>query len=162
MKSDIQLLFQIYFWSIPLSRQWPKVYDLCHTFLHIVQVKQHTAMQESHPKRVRFKIWYLLPLPTSPIQSCWSNSRMFLHCSLFACGHRKFFKAIDKCNVESDSPLTGTSDSKFCCLLVHRTRQEDFEQKLGAGVENCIADTPWSLQDHLNPCIFNTSESLYF
>ena len=30
-----------------VSRHWPEVYDLCHTFLHIVLVKKPTAMQES-------------------------------------------------------------------------------------------------------------------
>ena len=29
-------------------RQWPEVYDSCHTFLHIVQVRKHKDMQESH------------------------------------------------------------------------------------------------------------------
>ena len=27
-------------------RQWPEVYDLCHTFLHVAQVKKNTDMQE--------------------------------------------------------------------------------------------------------------------
>ena len=31
---------------IPGSRQWPEVYDLCHTFLHVAQVKKLTAMRE--------------------------------------------------------------------------------------------------------------------
>ena len=26
------------------SRQWPEVYDLCHIFLHVARVKQHTAI----------------------------------------------------------------------------------------------------------------------
>ena len=30
------------------NRQWPKVYDLCYTFLDVARVKQHTAMRESH------------------------------------------------------------------------------------------------------------------
>ena len=30
------------------SRQWPEVYDLCHTFLHVAQVKKPTAMRELH------------------------------------------------------------------------------------------------------------------
>ena len=39
---------------IPLSsRQWPEVYDLCHTFLHIVRVRKHTNMRELHAKRVQ-------------------------------------------------------------------------------------------------------------
>ena len=28
-------------------RQWPEVYDLCHTFLHVARVKKPTAMRES-------------------------------------------------------------------------------------------------------------------
>ena len=28
------------------SRQWPKVYDLCHTFLHVARVRKHMDMQE--------------------------------------------------------------------------------------------------------------------
>ena len=28
--------------------QWPEVYDLCHTFLHVELVKKHMAMRESH------------------------------------------------------------------------------------------------------------------
>ena len=31
-----------------LSRQWPEA--LCHTFMHVVQVKKHTDMRESHAK----------------------------------------------------------------------------------------------------------------
>ena len=29
-------------WTRIYGRQWPEVYDLCHTFLHTVQVKEHT------------------------------------------------------------------------------------------------------------------------
>ena len=29
------------------NRQWPKIYDLCHTFLHVARVKKPTAMRES-------------------------------------------------------------------------------------------------------------------
>ena len=32
----------------PSCRQWPEVYELCHTFLHVVRVKKSTAMRESH------------------------------------------------------------------------------------------------------------------
>ena len=35
----------------PLLRA-PEVYYSCHTFLHVEQVKKHTAMRESHEKRV--------------------------------------------------------------------------------------------------------------
>ena len=38
-------------WQI---RQRPEVYDLCHTFLHVVPRKKHTAMREQHAKRVWF------------------------------------------------------------------------------------------------------------
>ena len=32
-----------------VTRQWSKVYDLCHTFLHIVLVRKHTfSVQFSH------------------------------------------------------------------------------------------------------------------
>ena len=31
----------------PHNRQWPEVYDLCHTFLHVERVKEPTAMRES-------------------------------------------------------------------------------------------------------------------
>ena len=53
------------------SRQWPEVYDLCHTFLHVAQVKQHTCVilawqcvvwLAQHAKTF-YKIWYLRPLP---------------------------------------------------------------------------------------------------
>ena len=30
------------------GRQWPKVYDLCHTFLYVARVKTHTDMRVSH------------------------------------------------------------------------------------------------------------------
>ena len=30
------------------SRQWPKVYDLCHTFLHVARVRKLTDMLELH------------------------------------------------------------------------------------------------------------------
>ena len=29
------------------GRQWPEVYDLCHTFLHVARVRKHTDMRES-------------------------------------------------------------------------------------------------------------------
>ena len=29
-----------------VDRQWPEVYDLCHTFLHLAGVKKPTAMRE--------------------------------------------------------------------------------------------------------------------
>ena len=35
------------------SRQWPEVYDSCHTFLDVARVKQHTAMRESHAFHTR-------------------------------------------------------------------------------------------------------------
>ena len=31
-----------------LIRQWPEVYDLCHTFLHVELVRKHTDMIELH------------------------------------------------------------------------------------------------------------------
>ena len=34
------------------TRQWPEVYDLCHTFLHVALVRKHTNMRESHAKLV--------------------------------------------------------------------------------------------------------------
>ena len=34
-----------------ISRQWPEVYDLCHTFLHVARVRKHTDMQELHAKQ---------------------------------------------------------------------------------------------------------------
>ena len=30
------------------ARQWPAVYDLCHTFLHVARVKTHKDMRELH------------------------------------------------------------------------------------------------------------------
>ena len=39
---------------IPPSRQWPEVYDLCHTFLHVARVRKHTDMLELYAKRVQF------------------------------------------------------------------------------------------------------------
>ena len=41
----------IHIWT---ARQWPEVYDLCHTFLHVAWVKQHTAMRELPAFRVQF------------------------------------------------------------------------------------------------------------
>ena len=28
------------------ARQWPEVYDLCHTFLHFARVTKHAPMRE--------------------------------------------------------------------------------------------------------------------
>ena len=84
---------------LPYSRQWPKVYDLCHTFLHVAQVRKHTAMRESRVSRANlacpcvetraniawqcvfwfvqhaktcYKIWYLGSLPTILLsQTTW-------------------------------------------------------------------------------------------
>ena len=36
------------------ARQWPEVYDLCHTFLNVVLVRKNTDMLELHRKRVQF------------------------------------------------------------------------------------------------------------
>ena len=74
-------------------RQWPEVYGLCHTFLHVALVKKHSAMRETHVhariarvsharvsrgwpcvfwlaqrelEKTCYKIWYLLPLPNVP------------------------------------------------------------------------------------------------
>ena len=44
--SYIQKIFEF-------TRQWPEVYDLCHTFLHVVQVTKPTAMWESHARITR-------------------------------------------------------------------------------------------------------------
>ena len=33
---------------IVYSRQWPEVYDSCHTFLHVARVRKHTDMRELH------------------------------------------------------------------------------------------------------------------
>ena len=35
-------------------RQWPGVYDLCHTFLQFVRVRKHTDMPELHVFQVQF------------------------------------------------------------------------------------------------------------
>ena len=50
------MLFNKYFvyifsYYMVYTRQWPEVYDSCHTFLHVAQVKKHTAMRESHAFR---------------------------------------------------------------------------------------------------------------
>ena len=39
-----------------LSRQWPEVYQLCHTFLHVARVRKHTAVWESHAKHGHARI----------------------------------------------------------------------------------------------------------
>ena len=35
-------------------RQWPEVYDLCRTFLHVARVRKHTDMREFHAFRAQF------------------------------------------------------------------------------------------------------------
>ena len=40
--------------SLTTIRQWPEVYDLCHTFLHIARVKKPTAMRESRASQKTF------------------------------------------------------------------------------------------------------------
>ena len=35
-------------WAAVQVRQWPEVYDLCHTFLHVARVRTHTDMRELH------------------------------------------------------------------------------------------------------------------
>ena len=44
------------------TRQWPKVYDFCHTFLHVARVRKHTNMQELHSEKKN-----LIPRATA----CW-------------------------------------------------------------------------------------------
>ena len=39
-------------------RQWPKVYDLCHTFLHVARVRKHTDMRELHVFHVVFHSFF--------------------------------------------------------------------------------------------------------
>ena len=65
---------------MPLQvRQWPEVYDLCHTFLHVARVRKHTDMPELHAfvfwlaQRAKTcdKISYLWLLPIA------SSSEMF-------------------------------------------------------------------------------------
>ena len=34
-------------------RQWPEVYDSCHTFLHVARVRKHTDIRELHAKHVQ-------------------------------------------------------------------------------------------------------------
>ena len=36
------------------NRQWPEVYDLCHTFLNVARVRKHTDMRELHVFHVQF------------------------------------------------------------------------------------------------------------
>ena len=45
----VQYYLQHFVLSLP-CRQWPRVYDLCHTFLDVALVKQHMPMRESHAK----------------------------------------------------------------------------------------------------------------
>ena len=37
-----------------VNRQWPEVYDLCPTFLHVARVRKQTDMRELHAQRVQF------------------------------------------------------------------------------------------------------------
>ena len=46
-----------------VSRQWPEVYDLCNTFLHVVRVKSASQKLAQRAKTCN-KIWLLGPLPT--------------------------------------------------------------------------------------------------
>ena len=41
-KKILFMLFRV------VVRQCPKVYDSCHTFLHVVRVRKHTDMREFH------------------------------------------------------------------------------------------------------------------
>ena len=59
-----------YHMSCIVSRQWPEVYDLCHTCLHVSRVRKHTDMRECNSRiwlaqraKTCGKIWYLRPLP---------------------------------------------------------------------------------------------------
>ena len=59
------------------TRQWPKVYDLCHTFLHVTLARKHTDMQELQAKRVQFShskcVQFLMPM-------CFLEMRAILTC----------------------------------------------------------------------------------
>ena len=57
-----------------MGRQWPEVYDLCHTFLHVAQVRKHTDMRESHAfKNV---LQNLIPRATAYL-SDWYDEALF-------------------------------------------------------------------------------------
>ena len=47
-KPDQPIIFIGQATYIKIVRQWPEVYDLCHTFLHVVLVRKHTDMRELH------------------------------------------------------------------------------------------------------------------
>ena len=55
LSSEVTVLFD---WNLNAlfldSRQWPEVYDSCHTFLHVARVRKHTDMRELHAFCVQF------------------------------------------------------------------------------------------------------------
>ena len=75
------------------SRQWPGVYDLCHTFLHFALVKQRAILAcpcvfwlEQRAKTC-YKIWYLGPLPKvlkfGPVSEQGTETRFHKETALF-------------------------------------------------------------------------------
>ena len=52
---------------IPIIRQWPKVYDLCHTLLHILCFKCNTRMSMRFLTSIacKNKLQNLIPLATA-------------------------------------------------------------------------------------------------
>ena len=59
VESDSETLFDTNYLAvqccefIPMfTRQWPEVYDLCHTFFHVARLLKPTAMRESRDSRM--------------------------------------------------------------------------------------------------------------
>ena len=57
------------------SRQWPEVYDLCHTFLHIARVRKHTDMRELHAKHTDMRELHAKRVQLKRVQ--FSHVRVF-------------------------------------------------------------------------------------
>ena len=57
------------------GRQWPKVYDLCHTFLYVARVKTHTDMRESHANACdsRMSVCVLKRVRFSHVRVCFDS-----------------------------------------------------------------------------------------
>ena len=48
-----------------VNRQWPEVYDLCPTFLHVARVRKQTDMRELHAQRAKKVQQNLIPGATA-------------------------------------------------------------------------------------------------
>ena len=109
-----------------VSRQWPEVYDLCNTFLHVVRVKSASQKLAQRAQTCN-KIWLLGPLPTG----LYMVSKITLHLLpiwLQACNRFRFMAISCQtlfpsfCALPSEAAVWLESEQAPICWTSRRSR----------------------------------------